>query len=338
MSASTMTPDLPRSAREMMVAGEQQAGFADPGINFNAPRYFAQLGWASLHVDTPAVTRGVIWRGDIAVCRNARVREHHACIPETQKIPGSNEEGHDGKLAWAYYLKFAWHEAERLLKAEDEADRKNGLIEITALYSDLGNRIYKMIDLTRLFFPTWPKLPDLNMDLLAELSKRVEWIEDNPPSELPDNQVNLVLPVLIDAGNELIAGIEKIDRLQRQELTRTHMSLKLKRGDDNWKERYDDRDHEILKRTGLPQLDQHEITQATALQKLTDKSIDSGAQVEALLKQNADLMQQMALQSAQNSQMLQLLMAQQGIKAPEPAAAEEKPNTPKIPNIPKNGK
>lgn len=320
-------PETPRSGREQLFGGEP-TGFLTEDINKNQPRYLVQMGWHCLSLNSPGIVGGRLWRAEIMPINTAAVVEHRASVPESMRIPGTDHAGPDGIVALTKYRRYAWDEAERLLMEDDNAanlGRSNGLVEVKSLYSDLGNRIYREINLTELFFPNWPhSLPDRNDDLIAQLMQRVEWVVDNPPASIPSNLINMVHPVLLEVGQELIEAAKFAGRLQRNEIMQTHLKMKLPRTDKGHKQQYDPRDFEILTRTGLPPLDQHEVTQAEALQKLTDNSLNGSTQIQSLLEQNAQMMQMIAAQNAQTQQLLQVLLAD---RLPKTDSEEEK--TPK---------
>lgn len=326
--------ETPRSGRDALFANE--GGFLQEDINRNAPRYFVQMGWHCLPLSTQAIEMSRLWRAEIMPCRTFAATEHLRSIPETMRIPGSNHSGPDGKLALTKYRRFAWDEAERLLLEDDSAQnlgRCNGLHELKSLYSDLGNRVYREINLTSLYLPMWPNLPELNMDLLALLRARLDDIQRTIPEEvlskIPANLINVVHPVIVEVGEELIKATQRVHDLQSMELMQTHIKMKAPRGTENFKDRYDLRDMEILKRTGLPKFDAADVQTASALELLAKNGSN-----DALLKYVETQQEQMTLmreQMAQTNQLLQtFIAAQMGGQSP---AILDTHSPPKIPTI-----
>lgn len=288
----------PKSGREALF-GEQQIGTLQEDVNLNAIRYFVQMGWRQLDVDTHAIPNRYLLRGEITPCRTYPQKANIVEIREADLIPGSEQQDKDGRTVYGFYRRHAYYEAERLIDLETRAERQTGLFEITALRTELGNEVYRKVNLETLFFPTFPILPDKNADVVAHLEARLAELKQSTPKGIPAHY----LPVIFAIGEQLLEATKRADAVQKHLLTDTHLRMKQKPGEEGFKRGYDNVDYEMLKRTGLPEIHAAEIQTAQALEKLTERTIaDSG---DSDTKEMLKLMQQ---QIAQQGQMLQMLM------------------------------
>ena len=334
MQATAPTPETPRSARETLLAEQGGlAGFLQPDVNLNAPRYFVQLGFSMASLATHAIPTARLWRGEIAPCRTIAVVDNIHAIPETARIPGSERAGADGKIATASYRSYAYHEAERILSDEASTSKKSTIFEIESLRSDLGDRVYRELDVTKLFFPDWPNMPERNEDVAKFLADRLEVITASPPRDIPPEVQSQVMEILRGVGAELIQIAGRTQEIQREEIVYTHHCMRMEPKEERYKPRYDSRDYEILKRTGLPQVDEAELQTAQSLNILAKQATGSGGDNAALLKlvesqQEANALLRMQLE--QQGQALQILLAErQSAKTEAPAAEAPKNQPPK---------
>jgi len=295
-----------RTGREALF-GDEQVGAIQEDVNLNAHRFFVQMGWSVLSVDTHAVPNAYLLRGEITPCRSYRQKANLYEIREGDLIPGSKERDKDGKEVWGSYIRYAYHEAERLVALESRAERKTGLVEITALNSDLGGQVYRKVNLNELFFPDWPKLPEKTSDVIAALEIRIAELKAAQPVDMPD----FYLPVIFAVGDQLIEAARRADFIQRDLLTYTHTCLKLTPKDEGFKRAYDSVDYEMLARTGIPQVHAAEIQTAQALEKLSER------QDQNSLK---DLVEVMKAKIEQDGQIIQLLLSER-----QPAKATRQP-------------
>lgn len=281
------------------------------------------MGFSVVSLGTHAIPNSRMWRGEIVPCRTIAVVDNILAISETDRIPGSERAGVDGRLATASRRSYAYHEAETILGNEAGTDKKSTIFEIKALSSELGHRIYREMDLTKLFFPDWPKLPDRNEDVARILQDRLEVITNSPPPGIPSELQPQVMQILRDVGGELITAARRTQEIQRQEILYTHQCMRLRPNEERYKPRYDSRDIEILERTGLPQIDAAELQTAESLNILAKQATGSSGDSEALLKvveaqkEANDLLR---IQLEQQGQMLQMLLAER-----QPAKAEAPP-------------
>jgi hypothetical protein len=294
-----------RSAREAFFGsagvGDAKSNVIAEIVNKNAPRYFIQMGWDALGVDTHAIHNFQLLRGEITPCRTVEQRANYYDVPENLRITGRDTAGHDGKIAWASYYRHAYDEAERLIIEADKQERKSGLVEVKALYSELGNEVYARVNFNTLFFPSWPNLPDKHADVLVELQTRLAALKSTTPKDIHPSYLDIVFRV----GDELIEATKLADRLQRDELVYTHQCMKLRPSEERYKPRYDSRDYEMLLRTGLPKVDAAEVQTATALEKLTDNSLNGSGEIKEILL----AMQQ---QAARQDKIIEMLLAERG--------------------------
>lgn len=327
---ATATVEAPRSGRDVIFDKGAEIGLLQPDINLNAPRYFVQMGFDIASVGTHAIPHARMWRGDIVPCRTIAVVDALEAIPETERIPGSERPtGTDGKLSVASRRAYAYHEAEALLGAEDTTDKKSCIFEIKSLYSELGHRLYKELDLTRLFFPDWPRLPERNVDVTAFLRAQVEAVKVVDLTGVPSELQPQIRVILEEIGGELIAATVRTQELQRQEILYTHLCMKLKPNEDRYKPKYDSRDLEILKRTGLPEIDAVDIQTAESLNILANQAAGAsgGADSNALLKlaeAQAETNAIMREQGARTDRLIEMLIANS-----QPAKTKAEPSAPK---------
>lgn len=301
---ATAQAEIPRSARETLLSEQNGfTGLLQPDINLNAPRYFVQMGFSVVSLGTHAIPNSRLWRGEIAPCRTVAVVDSVLAIPETERIPGSERAGHDGKIMVASRRSYAHHEAEQILGDEDRSDKKSTIFELKSLRSELGDRVYRELDITKLFFPDWPNMPVRNEEVTRYLAERLEAITLNPPSGIPSEFQPQVMQILRAVGGELIQAAQRTQEIQRQEILYTHQCMKLRPNEERYKPRYDSRDIEILQRTGLPQVDAVELQTASALEKLTDTSLSGVGDTKELI---AMMQQQMAKQN----QIIEMLLSE----------------------------
>jgi hypothetical protein len=306
-----------RSAREAFFGssgiGDAKSSAVAEIVNKNAPRYFVQMGWNALGVDTHAVHNYQLLRGEITPCRTVEQRANVYDVPENMRIPGSVKEGHDGKAAWASYYRYAYDEAERLVIEADKQERKSGLIEVKSLYSELGNEVYARINFNTLFFPNWPIMPDRHEEVLAELNARIEALRLTVPKDINPAYLDIVFRV----GDELAAATQLAERVQREELIYTHSCMRLRPSEERYKPRYDGRDYEMLLRTNTPKVDEAELRMATTLEKLSDRN--NGGDLNALLSAQNEQLALLREQSARQDKIIEMLFAErQAGKAAEP--------------------
>jgi hypothetical protein len=252
-------------------------------------------------------------------------------IPETARIPGSERAGADGKIATASYRSYAYHEAERILADEASSSKKSTIFEIKSLRSDLGDRVYRELDVTKLFFPDWPNMPERNEDVVRHIAERLEVITASPPRDIPSEVQPMVMEILRGVGAELIEAARKTQEIQREEIVYTHHCMRMEPKEERYKPRYDSRDYEILRRTGLPQIDAAELQTAESLNILAKQATGGGN--EALLKLVETQQEANALlraQLEQQGQALQILLAErQAVKTEAPATEPPKAVPPK---------
>src|SRR5262245_10717811 len=173
-----------KTAREALF-GDEQVGAFRQDVNLNATRYFVQFGWSVLGLDSHALTNGYLVRGEITPCRSYPQKANLFEIREGDLIPGSEERDKDGKLVWGSYVRYAHHEAERLIQLEGRAERKTGLVEIVALNTDLGGEVFRKVDLNRLFYPEWPNLPEKTEEVISLLEGRIAALKTSTPADMP---------------------------------------------------------------------------------------------------------------------------------------------------------
>src|SRR5262245_16207290 len=88
-----------RTGREALF-GDQQTGAIQEDVNLNAHRYFVQMGWDILRVDTHAIPNGYLLRGEITPCRTYSQKANIVEIREADLIPGSEVADRDGRIVY----------------------------------------------------------------------------------------------------------------------------------------------------------------------------------------------------------------------------------------------
>lgn len=303
-----------KTGREALF-GDEQVGAIQEDVNLNAHRYFVQMGWDILRVDTLAIPNAYLIRGEITPCRTFKQKANLVEIREADLIAGTEERDSDGRTAYGYYRKYAFYEAERLLEIEKTSSRQDALIEIRALHSDLGGEVYRKVNLNALFFPDWPNIPDKHDDALILLTTRLESLKGRTPENIPAHY----LPVIFAVGDELIEAIVRAKHVQEHRLTYTHSCMKLTPKDEAFKREYDLVDYEMLKRTGQPQIHSAEIQTAQALEKLTDHTMAQQSD-PALLA----IVEEMREGRNQQDAIIQMLLAERQGNGSETAAGQKK--------------
>lgn len=307
----TTAPPRPRSARQRIADTGQSVNTAP---NVDAPRFFVQMGWSRLEVDTEAVPGKQLLRGEITPCRSHRQKSNIHEIMEGQRIPGMDEVDRasgDNRVIWGYYWKRAQDESERLKDIERTTDptRRMGLVEITSL-AGIRSVYYDQFDFNEIFYPDGlDTLPVTNAELRTHLQGRVNAIGELPlPPELK--------PVLTDLGRELLAACDTAEKIQSDRIEFTHRCMQLSPDDKSgyYKKGYDDPDEEMLIRTGKPRVGEALEVQAKALHILAEDKAQGrrddpfAALASAQHEQNQILREQLAGQSAQNEKLMQMLM------------------------------
>lgn len=296
-----------RSARDAVIQGPPAMGQRD--IDVHAPRFFVQMGWRRLDVDSPGVPNGYLLRGEITPCHSTKKKDNLSEIPEGMLIQGSQEQDKDGREIYGYYWLPAFFEAQRLKENEAMSERKDGLIEIKALAAN--PRLYQQIDLNATFYPQGLHvLPDRNEDLRLHLENRIRAIGANADGHEPD-----VASLLIEIGQELMQAIVEADRIQRQRINYTHSCMRLAPKEEQFKREYDPVDYEMLQRTGEPEIHDAERKTATALGILAeDKANKTGEESQVLshlIQSQQSQMDALREQMKADREMFQAQMSQQ---------------------------
>lgn len=324
---SAVTADVPRSARET-IFGDTQTGLLQQDIDLNAIRYFVQMGWDVLSVDTLAIPNKQMIRGEITPCRTSHKRNNIYAIREGDRIPGSEAADKDGKVVWASERIFAHHEAENLLYLENASERQTGLVEVKALFGMIGNEVYRAINLNTLFWAEWPFLPESHEQTIDYLRRRIEDLKVRRPSKLPDSHLEIVYKV----GDELIDAIKTADRIQKHLITVTHSLMKLRPEDVGYKKKYDPTDYEMLRRTGIPEVHSAEVNTAKALDKLADGRTGDRGDLAAILANQQKQFDLLSKQQDQQAQLLNLMFEQWKASSTPAVVIESAPTPPPAPS------
>lgn len=325
------TQPRPRSARQRIADSGQGVNTAP---NVDMPRFFVQMGWNKLEVDTEAIPGKQLLRGEITPCRSHRQKSNIHEIQEGQRIPGMDQAdpaSGDNRIIWGYYWKRAQDEGERLRDIERTTDptRRMGLVEIASL-AGIRSVYYDQFDFNEIFYPDGlDSLPVKTADLKAHIQDRIAAIGGmSLPTELK--------PVLLDLGRELIAACDTAEKIQSDRVEFTHRCMQLSPDDKSgyYKKGYDEPDEEMLVRTGKPRVGEALEVQAKALHILAeDKAAGRhddpfAGLAKAMEDQNTILREQLTSQAEQNRQLMQMLMAKPDTK-PEADSEPLQLNLPK---------
>lgn len=331
MYEQTTAQPRSRSARQRIADSGQTVNTAP---NVDMPRFFVQMGWNKLEVDTEAIPGKQLLRGEITPCRSHRQKSNIHEIQEGQRIPGMDQAdpaSGDNRVIWGYYWKRAQDEGERLKDIERTTDptRRMGLVEIASL-AGIRSVYYDQFDFNEIFYPDGlDSLPEKNADLKAYIQGRLGAISEmSLPAELK--------PVLTDIGRELLAACDTAEKIQSDRIEFTHRCMQLSPDDKSgyYKKGYDDPDEEMLIRTGKPRVGEALEVQAKALHILAeDKAAGRhddpfAGLAKAMEDQNTMLREQLSQQAEQNRQLMQMLMARPDTK-PEAGSEPLQLNLPK---------
>lgn len=327
MTAATAAPY--QIANESGVPGNEL-------VDVRIPRFFVQMGWDTLRVDTSAIrysepsgrVQGVeivdefgqvklerrpemrmvyrtIPRGRIVPCVSYQQVALLYEIPDVALIKGSESADPQGKQVYGKYWRWAGDEAQHLHELETGKSRKDGLVEIRGLYGTDSVIYGQNGSINSLFFPDgFASLPEKNVDLIEYLKDRRMLLAESNSAEIPAG----FKPKILAVADEMIAAAELAHTIQTKRLEYTHTCMKLQPGDDFFKADYDAVDEEMLRRTGVPRIHAAEIQTANALKLLSEKNAGGDfAQLFARQQEQMDIMrQQMENQTA----ILQYLTAQ----------------------------
>lgn len=301
----------PKTARQTL--RQDNARIVDPSLRLNDPRFFVQVGWDVLHVDTNGIPNRYLLRGEITPCRSWQAKEHVWNIRAGELIPGTEEKDPTGtQVVYGKYWRAAHFEAERLIENESSATYKTGLVEIQALRE--APQVYELVDFNALFYPEGlDKLPETNKELQAHLEARLRSIQVS--GEMQPH----VKHVVVAALKEVIQAVASTDSIQRSRLQFTHSCMKLTPGEEGFKREYDIVDREMLKRTGVPEIHSTDASVARTLDIMAQKSGNDGL---------ADALKELV---AQNQKLMEAILAQkqQAATVPEPPATPPTPTAPK---------
>ncbi len=289
-----------RTARDFLNVGT--AAMAREEIDIHAPRFFVQMGWNVLNVDTAGIPNRYLLRGEITPCVTTRKKANISEIPEGMLIQGSEEGDRDGRIVYGYYQLPAWFEAQRLMENEAEAELRNGLIEIKSV----NPHFYRQHDLNEIFYPEGlDMLPERNLDLIALLEDRIREIEANK-----DGRDAQTISILVGIGRELIRGTVEADRIQIARLTYVHTCMRLQPKEENYKRDYDAVDEEMLVRTGQPRLHDAERKTADALSLLAEgnarNNSDEVSTLKLMVESQTSQMEMIRQQMAQQAEMAKM--------------------------------
>ena len=238
-------------------------------------RFFVQLGWESLSVDTQSIADYKLPRCLIRPCQSFLQLAPEFEIPEGQRV-GDPLPDREGRPFYSRYWRHAAHEADRLnqLEANITGTNKTGITEIKALAGRAD--VYERCQINTLFYGD--QMPARNDEMIAHLEKRVEQLRENPPSIVSSED----LPVVIAVGEELIEAARVNAELQMRAIEYSHSCMKLSPKDQEYKRVYDTRDEELLVRTGQKRIHHADQATASALELLAGKATTNNSSREGM--------------------------------------------------------
>jgi len=318
---STTATAMPPSALERLASLRPDG--TPQNTNDNRPRWLVQTGLAVLRVDTDAVAGRFLTRGEITPCTGYPCYDRKESIPQEMRIPGSERTNRTGTEM--LYMRYAGPEAERLLN-ELEQQNPEGLTEITALLGWEPAEV-AALRLNDVIYPQGlARLPEQHDDLLAHYKQIREGIAQGgtPPcftTPAQKDEFGRNRGLYLQIIDTLIGATERVRGLHLAHLEFTHQCMRLQPSDPSgyYKRGYDEKDQELLVRTGKPRIDNAQDMTAKALNTLADGAAKGG---------NAELLQLIAEQQAVNRALLEEIKAlktEKGEPKPAPQPQGQKP-------------
>jgi hypothetical protein len=234
-------------------------------------RFFCQMGWSTLSVDTDAIPRRELPRGIIMPCRSFQQLAPRFEIKEGDRIAGTEQTDREGKHVLMKYWKFAQAEADRLNEIEEYATpHKTGLREIKSLRG--REEVYTSYQLNALMYAGLAELPPSNAAMIEHLENRLQMLREDPPRGISHED----LPVVLQAIAEVLEAARANAEMQLRRIEHSHSCMKLSPADKSgaYKPAYDSVDEELLVRTGQKRIHSADQATAEALELLAEKSTE----------------------------------------------------------------
>jgi hypothetical protein len=266
---------------------QQTQAYEIPGAEDKRERYFFFGGdvgdvafSGGMRVDSPAIPRKTLYRCLVTPCVTTRKMELINLIPTGGMIPGSADRVKAG--CGEYWLN-AGPEANSLLQSygnPGDPGKNLGLVELAPdfLRGRDWEKEVKPFNLTKTFFPNWPNLPVLTMDLIAELRERLMDIETTNDPRITSNR-----EMYLAVGADMLRALEAAQQWQEWTCTKTNHAVAQPHGDETYKRNFDLLDEICFKRSGM-------VKNTDALRKVAEEMKNrtnnglTGDQLQEILK------------------------------------------------------
>lgn len=221
------TEAVDRAERYFFFAGDE------PGVG----------GPGGMSVGTYCIPNKTIFRCEVTPCLTVPRPSRPEEIPDGMRIAGS----YDEKTKKMQYWLYSGPEAQVLLTEyanPGDYTKQWGLVELTALRGKSLDEV-AALQITRVFFPSWPSLPETNTEVQEAIRSKLEDIETNPkiPAE--------IRPLYLSCGKQMLLASEQAQSHQSRIVSDSNMRVTLPNTDDKFKRDFDAKDHLFAKRTGL---------------------------------------------------------------------------------------
>jgi len=237
-------------------------------------------GCGGMRIDSQAIPRKTFYRCLVTPCVTTRKMELINLIPTGAMVAGSADRIKTG--CGEYWIN-AGPEANSMIQhygSPTDPTKNLGLIELAPDYlrgRDWEKEV-KPLNLTKTFFPTWPDLPVLTKDVIAQLQDRLLDIETTNDLRIASNR-----DLYIAVGQDMLRALEAAQVWQVGICEKTNHAVAQPRGDEAYKYRFDPLDEICFKRSGM-------VKNTEALRKVAQQMADStgngltGAQLQDILK------------------------------------------------------
>lgn len=247
IEADGMIPEMPENAasndkreRYFFYAGDEP-GMPAPG---------------GMSVQTPCMWNAQIRRGQVTPLRTVPVTRRLPEIPEGQLIYGTADDATGlGKMDLN-----SGPEAQELLDQygrEGDAAHQWGLVELapTMLRGRKMAEIAKL-RITQMFFPEWPVMPELNIQMEEMIERNRQLIEnDQHPLfafKRGDYQSEQAKELYLACADDMLRGVRHAQQHQEDVVATTNLAVTLPSSEPGYKRDFDERDKLFSKRTGIP--------------------------------------------------------------------------------------
>lgn len=251
VEADGMIPEMPENAasndkreRYFFYAGDEP-GMPAPG---------------GMSVQTPCMWNAQIRRGQVTPLRTVPITRRLAEIPEGQLIYGTADDATGlGKTDLN-----SGPEAQELLYQygrEGDSAHQWGLVELApGLLRGRKMAEIAKLKITQMFFPEWPVMPELNVEMEEMIEQARQLIEeDRHPlfkvetvrGEIPYQQQQ-AKELYLACADDMLRAVRHAHQHQEDVVATTNLAVTLPSSEPGYKRDFDERDKLFSKRTGIP--------------------------------------------------------------------------------------